>query len=88
LSVLIIIYFKRPRPKSKDKINLFEFIIGGDGTCTPEVVPVPAAHHFDKPLELNPYDIKTFIYPNYEDTLSFVIEIGFENKKGASKIYI
>ena len=68
---------------SKDNINLFEFLIGGDGKCTQDV-QIPT-DHFDKPLELNPEDIKTEIYHNYEGTLSFVVEIGFENKKATNR---
>lgn len=68
---------------SQDQLQTFRFLVGGNGKCS-KVIDASASY---KPVtKFNSNDVKTLIYTNYENTLSFMIEVGFESNIAMSKI--
>ena len=66
---------------SETKLQPFEYTVGGSGQCSEEIDAYPGF----KAMELKTTDAKTLIYPDYENTLSFMIAVSFKLSYSSSK---
>lgn len=71
--------------KSQDQLQSFRFLVGGDGKCSKVIDEMPS---YKPAVKWNSNNVKPLIYTNFENTLSFMIEVGFETNYAMSKIFL